>query len=295
MLAGAVLWSFGGLLIRWIQADEVTTIFWRSVFATVFLGIYTGLMDKRYGNVVAKIIGLGAAGYFVALCFSADTILFIYALKRTTIANAVVIFATTPIIAALLAKVFLGERLYPRTWVALSLSTLGIAWMVSASFGRETLQGDLMAMVIAVLFAVPIVIIRKYPTIDVVSAVLVSALVTACICMPFAQFQGVRGADMWLLVLFGVFEYGVALVIFSLGAKLIPAAQSSLLGLLEVILAPLWVWIFVNEAPSGRTLSGGLLVLLTLVGFTLRSAQATDRERNTKHSETAAAGEHPSA
>jgi drug/metabolite transporter (DMT)-like permease len=191
----------------------------------------------------------------------------------------VLIFSTTPFAAALLGWLWLREAVTSRTWLAMMACTLGVAVMVSGSLSLRALAGDLIALAVAVLFAIPVVIIRQHPEIRMLPAVLLSALVTAMVCAPFADLTGPAPRDYALMAVFGVVEFGLATVAFVSGARHVPAAQTTLIGLLETVLAPIWVWAVVSETPTARTLVGGAVVLLTLLAYTLRDLREEARGR----------------
>jgi drug/metabolite transporter (DMT)-like permease len=275
----ALLWSTGGLLVRLIAADEPTLIFWRSAFGAAFLALFLSVRSLSGQGFAQHFTQLGWPGLLVAVMFALDTILFIFALERTSVANVVLIFSTTPFAAALLGWIWLHEAVTSRTWLAMMACTLGVAVMVSGSLGRSAFAGDLIALAVAVLFAIPVVIIRRHPEIRMLPAVLLSALVTAMVCAPFADVLGPAPRDYALMAVFGVVEFGLAAVAFVSGARHVPAAQTTLIGLLETVLAPIWVWVLVSETPAARTLVGGAVVLFSLLAYTLRDLREEARGR----------------
>ena len=147
--------------------------------------------------------------------------------------------------------------------------------MVSGSLGKSSIVGDGIALCVALLFAVPVVTIRRYPNIQMLPAVLLSAVMTAIFCFPFATLFDNTMTAYVLMFVFGVFEYGLALVMFTIGARLIPAAQSTLIGLLETVLAPIWVWLVISEYPGVYTLAGGAVVLASLVVYSAVDLRVT--------------------
>ncbi len=269
----ALLWSSGGLLIRLIQADEWTTIFWRSMFAVVFLLLVVLIREPL--TVRHSFRQLGWPGIVVAVCFATDTILFVLALNRTSVANALIMLATAPFWAALLAWLVLQENIPKRTWFAMIASIIGITVMVSASVGAASIVGDCMALSIAILFALPVVIIRKHTEIRMMPAVILAAILAAGFSLPFATLWNNSFTDMTYIAIFGVVEYGVALVLFTAGARYIPAAQATLIGLVETVLGPVWVWLVIGEFPGIRTIAGGSIVLIALLIYAHQDLKAT--------------------
>ena len=274
VVLSAIIWSLGGLLVRLIEADEWTTIFWRSLFATLTLVSCFPIVLGRNARFLAAFRALGWPGLLVAMCLSLDTILFIFALERTTIANAAVIFAISPFVAALLAWVLLREVLPRRTGIAAVVCLASVVIMMSGSFGGAGLTGDLLALSVVFVFSIATVTIRRYPRVEMYPAILVAAALTALVTLPFAQLTGISAREFGLLGVFGVAEFALATVLFSVGARYLPAAQSLLLSMLETVLSPLWVWIVINEQPAKLTLAGGTVILIAVAVHTLREHQA---------------------
>lgn len=271
----ALCWSTGGLLVRLIEANDWTIIFWRSVFAVAFL-ITVLWARERVGawNLVRQ---MGWQGLLVSACFAADTILFVLALNRTSVANVLIMFSTAPFWAALLAWIVLRESVPMRTRVAMVACAVGIVIMVSDSLGTSSIIGDAMALGIAMLFAVPVVTIRRHPEIHMMPAVIIAAILAIGFAAPFAVISENTPANLGLMAIFGIVEYSIALVLFTAGARYIPAAQTMLIGLLEAVLGPLWVWLMVGENPGVYTIAGGVVVLTTLALYAMRDVRATRR------------------
>lgn len=278
VLAAAVLWSTAGLLVRIINADEPTMIFWRSASASVFLGLY--ILYVKRGSLRSALRELGWPGFMVATLLAIDAIVSVFALAHTHVANVMLILSMTPFLAAIIAWVWLRESVVRRTWVAMTLCVIGVAIMVSGSIGTALLLGDALALVVIFIFATSVVAIRRYPTINLLVAVWVSSIFGCALSWPFATPLGHSAEDYVLMGVFGAFEYALALLLFTTGARHIPAAQSTLIGLLEVVLSPIWVWLAINEIPGEPTVIGGTLILVTLVAYTLFDARSGGNERS---------------
>ena len=178
-------------------------------------------------------------------------------------------FHTTPFFAAIIGWLWLREPVKAKTWAAMAACILGVGIMVSGSLGTSLLIGDGLAFVVVLIFATAVVAIRRYPQVDLIAAVWLSSILSAVVILPFSTPFGHAPLDYGLMAFFGAVEYVVALLLFTSGARLIPAAQSTLIGLLEVVLSPIWVWLAINEVPGRPTLIGGALILVTLVLYTL--------------------------
>jgi drug/metabolite transporter (DMT)-like permease len=267
--AASVLWSLGGLIVRSLDtADAWTTIFWRSAFATAFLLLYLLVRDGRGAFRLFR--DMGVPGLLVALCFTAASVGFVTALAFASVAQTLVIMSSAPLIAAVLGRVVLGERIAPMGYVAITGVMVGIAIMMSADFGAErSFVGGLIALGVAFSLAGSVVVIRRWPHIRMTPATCTSAAFAMLVSLPFAAPLAVSGHDFALLAFFGAGQLGVGLILLVTGARLIPAMLSALLGMLEPILGPAWVWIFLAEEPTTATLVGGAIVVASVLANTI--------------------------
>jgi RarD protein len=264
---GAIAWSSGGLLARLSETDAWTTSFWRAVFCALFLTLVLVAFERR--DVLRTVIRMGRPGAIVAMLLSVDAILFIIALDHTTVANALFIMATTPFVAAVLGRIFLKERVRPKTWVAAAFAFVGIALMVGGSLGRGSLLGDGLACVVTVNFAIAMILMRRHRTINMRPAVWLSAIISIVLTAPLASPLAVSALNMGVLVVFGVVEMGLGLILFTAGAQRVPPVEAAMMGILETILAPFWVWLLLGENPGSQTVIGGLIVIAAVTVHTL--------------------------
>lgn len=261
--AAAVCWSSGGLLVRLVGTAPWTTSLWRSLFASLFLATVLWLVRGR--GIVGQWRAAGLPGLAVAVCMALASTCFIFSLSRTSVANTLLLMATGPYVAGLLGWLVLGERVAPRTWAAMGVALTGAAVMVSGSLGHGALVGDLLAVAMAASFAVATVLIRRHPEIPMAPAAALATALTALIALPQADLLGTAPRDLALLALFGTGQFGAGFLLFTAGARLIPVAKSALIGLLETVLGPLWVWLLLGEAPAAASLAGGALILTALL------------------------------
>ncbi len=281
LVAGAaIVWSFGGVIARFLQVtDSWTIVFWRSAFAVAFLLAFMLLRDgiRGTGRLLASI---EAAGIGVALCFSIASISFVVALAHTTVANILLIQAGAPLIAAALAWACFGERVSLSTWVAIAIVIVGIATMVSGSFsGHLSLVGDGLALAISFAVATATVITRRHAHVRMMPAVFVAMVIACCVSAWQSSPRLVSGTDFALLFAFGALNLGLGLSLFVTGARLVPAALGALVGSIEPVLGPLWVWLIHGETPGVRTLLGGSLVIAALLTYLVFQWSAQARPR----------------
>jgi drug/metabolite transporter (DMT)-like permease len=265
----AVAWSTAGVLQRQLSVDTATQVGGRAVFAAVALLAYVAVAER--GGVARAWRSIGIAGIGLAVCLAAASCAFILALNETTVARVLFIQAIAPVLAALLAAVLLGEPISRRTAVALGLAVAGVAIMLGAP-GGGTAKGDLLALAMALSFALALVITRHRRDVSMAPATCLSQILLSVVFLPFATLADVGGRDVAVLAALGAGQIGLGLIFLTLGARLIPAAQVGLITLLEVVLGPLWVWLALDERPGALTLVGGAVVVAAIVIQTRPSA-----------------------
>jgi len=263
LVTGAIaVWSSAGVLARWVEIDPWTTLFWRSIFAALCLLAYLAARDGR--ALPDGFRRLGRVGTAMALCFAASMICFINALALTTVAAVLVFQAAAPLFAAVLAWLFLREGVSRRKAIAIAISIAGVLLIVSASGDTGRLWGNVISAIMGLTFACTIVLARMEPDVPTTQATLVGVVLVALVSAPLAEYS-VPAADMALLAVFGFFQMGLALIMFTTGVRLIPSADAGLISVLEAVLAPLWVWMIFAEDPGTITLVGGAVVIAAVV------------------------------
>ena len=263
LVAGAtVVLSSAGFLARWVQTDPATTLFWRSVFATLALTLYLGWRER--GGFIASFRRLRAPGLGMAVCFAVSMICFINALNLTSVAAVLFFQAAAPLFAATLAWLFLGERIGRVQIAAIAATLAGVLVMVSGGDGAGGAWGAVVSTVMTLTFAGSIVLARVKPDVPATAAICVALAIVAVVTLPFASLS-LPAREMGVLALFGTVQMGVGLALFTAGVVLIPAADAGLISVLESVLAPLWVWLAFGEDPGRNTLAGGAIVLAAVV------------------------------
>ncbi|MBG1232156.1 DMT family transporter [Aestuariivirga litoralis] len=265
VVSSALLWSIGGTIARFLSVtDSWTIVFWRSLFAALFLLIFM-LVNDGPKETAAMFRRMGWAGWAVAVCFAIASTSFVVAMGYTTIANILLIQAGVPLIAALLAWIFFREKVTTPTMLAIAAVIAGVGVMVSESFnGKVSPIGDGLAVVIAVVFAIATVISRHHSEVRMMPAVCLATTIAALFASTQLASFAVSKTDFGLLILFGAVNLGAGLAVFTMGVRLIPAAFAALLGTLEPALGPIWVWLVHGEVPSSRTIIGGAVVFVAL-------------------------------
>ena len=263
-----VLWSTVGLGIRLIEGAGVWQIlFYRSISLTLLLytvihlrGGSTKLVSKELFTT-PKIIG----GLSLVAAYAGG----IFAIQTTSVANAMLLFATAPFIAAILASLFLGEKVRIMTWCAVIVAMGGIAYMFADQSTQFSLIGSLAALGSAMGFAIFSVALRWGKDDEMLPAVFLSGcfaiIITFLICLFLKQSLSLSFRDIAISFSMGIFQVGGGLVLYTIGSKALSAADLTLLSLAEVVLGPVWVWLFLGELASNNTLIGGSILLLAII------------------------------
>jgi drug/metabolite transporter (DMT)-like permease len=263
VIAAAVAWSTAGLFTRALTVNTPTILFWRGVFGAGGMVLIV-LFAPGFGRL-GSFRKLGRPGWAYAALTALSMLLFISALRTTTVAHVAIITAIVPFVAAWLAWVTLREAPGKTAVVASMMALVGVAIMVGVS-GDGTVIDDALAVLMAICMGGMILLSRRYPGIPALPATCVASLLSALATLPFATLGGISAQDLGLLVLFGIVNQVLGFGLFALGARLLPPMETALIVALDAPLAPLWVWLVFVETPSLFTLLGGGLVLIAVFG-----------------------------
>ncbi len=284
MLLVTLMWSTAGVVTRHLDAArsfEVT--FWRSAFNAAALAV---ALTAMRGPALWRGIARAPWPVWVSgLCWAVMYTAFMVAITLTTVANVLVTMSIGPLLTALLSRVVLGHRLALRTWAAIGVAGIGIAWMF-AHEAQVSSPGQLLGIVVAL--GVPVAAAINWTLLqhlhhgegddsqDMMSAVLIGALVSALATLPLSLPMQASAHDLGLLALLGVFQLAVPCLLVVRLTHVLPGPEIALLGMLEVVLGVVWAWIGAGERPGMATLSGGALVIGALVtnqAFALRTTR----------------------
>lgn len=268
MVVVTFLWSIAGVITRHLQeANSFEVTFWRSFFTALTLLLVLPAVAGRqiFKQIVRGERLLWASG----ACWCGMFTFFMLALTLTSTANVLVMLALSPLFTALAARLFLGHRLAARTWVAILLAGCGIAYMyggqLTQGFG---LTGTLLALCVPLSGAANWTLTQhahgRGHDVDLMPAVLIGAVLSCLITLPFALPLDTSGHDLALLALLGVFQLALPCALAVLCAKVLKAAEVSLLCLLEVVFGIGLAWVGANEVPDNNVLAGAALVMAAL-------------------------------
>lgn len=269
-ISAVLILSPDALLVRLIQCDVWTLIFWRCLLTSGMQSVFLAATYRR--QLLQSFHNIGRTGLLSAVIVAMGSLLFVNSLKQTAAANTLIILAATPLISSLLSWLFLRERIARRTWAAILICFGGILLIFSGSLTSGLLLGDLLALGATFMWGCNLVVIRSGKAVNMIPANLLGNLVV----VPIALLAGARptnvaGPDMALLLLLGGIVLPVSFTLITLGPRYLPAPEISLILLVETILGPVWVWMALGEVPLPTTQLAGVLILSTLAIHTLMS------------------------
>lgn len=269
MVAVTLMWSIAGVVTRQLEAArsfEVT--FWRSFFTALSLLVILPLW-RGPGAVWRQLRSAPAALWWSGLCWSAMFTSFMLALTMTSVAGVLVISSLNPLFTALLAWLFLRQRIAWFTWVAIALAGAGMAWMFGGQLGSASGLGLFVALFVPLSAAINWIVVQhahaKGEDVDLVPSVLVGGILSSLVTLPLALPLQATAHDIGLLALLGLVQLAIPCTLLVICARVLKAPEISLLAQLEIIFGILLAWLGAGEAPGSAVLQGGVLVLFALV------------------------------
>jgi drug/metabolite transporter (DMT)-like permease len=259
----AVLWSTSGLFTKLIDWHPILIAGIRSLIAAIFLLAVRFLFSRRHTRSQLRHLIAGGISYAVTM------ITFIVANKMTTSANAILLQYTAPVWAALLGWLLIREKPHIEHWVALAAVMVGLVIFFKDSYRVQlsTLIGDGLALFSGLCFAANSVFMRMQKDGNPSDSMLLSHIICAAFSLPFLFFYPpvLTGTTVSIILFMGIVQIGCASLLFSYGIKRVSAVQSMLTAMIEPILNPLWVLLFVGEKPSQSALIGGAIIVTAVI------------------------------
>ena len=238
-------------------------LFYRSLF---FLWALITFLFLTYGKETLKKIKIaGVPGLVGGIFLSGSFVAYMYSMTETTVANVVFIISTQTIFLPVLAYFFLKEKISPRGLVAIVLAMIGVTLMIGDSIGTGSLYGNIAALAIPINFSILILIIRKYPNLDMIPAIFYAGILSCIYGLLLLDSIMISAKDIWFSFLLGVPQLAIGFIFITIGSRTTPAVMVGLLMLMETIFAPIWVWLFYSEIPPLSVLIGGLIIISAVV------------------------------
>ena len=281
MVVGSVAISFGGLLLRKMEVADTWQInVYRSL--GLFVAIAVILAIQQRGRFFATLMSVGRYGLLAGMLLAGAGLSFIQAFAHTTIANALFIIGAIPFFAALLARIFLGERLRRSTLVTMLFAGSGLLLMVANGINVGSGFGNLMALLTALCFAGFAVVVRYRRKVEMLPSLLISAVLVMAVSLPVTGGDlAIPWNDILLCLFWGGCLSGIVNWTFIIASRHLATAEVTLLMLIEFALGPVWVWLFVNEVPSGWTLIGGGVIITSVAARAIHELLNPPRREQT--------------
>ncbi len=261
---GACCLSFGGLIVKSFEGATLWQIlFWRSVFFSITV-LFFLIITYRL-KFINSIVKSGIPGIFGGIILSAGYVGYVFAMYNTTVANANFIIQTQVIFLAIFGYLFLKEKITKLTLASIILAFSGIFIMLGSSLSPGQMQGNIGAFVMPVSFAVLILIVRKYPNIDMIPLQLIAGIGALIIGYLMSPKILISNHDIFLGFIAGFFQVGIGFILITIGARTTTAALVGIIMLIEAVLGPLWAWIFISEKPPMVVFIGGSIVITAVL------------------------------
>jgi len=261
---GAFCLSFGGLIVKSFEGATLWQIlFWRQLFFVVLVSIFLLLTYKK--KVFIALYESGLPGFFGGIILGCGFSAYVFAMYKTTVANANFIIQTQAIFLAIFGYLFLKEKITKLTLVSIIFAIIGIILMVGNSLSPGQLSGNLVAFIMPSSFAVLIIIVRKYPNVDMLPLQLFAGIVAMLIGYFVSTKISISINDIFLAFIAGFFQVGLGFVFITIGAKKTLSATVGILMMTEAVFGPIWAWMFLEEIPQFIELIGGSIIIIAVL------------------------------
>ena len=261
---GAFSLSFGGLIIKSFEgATQWQILFWRTVFFLLVISIYLLITYKK--SIFKSFYDSDLPGFFGGLILSFGFCGYVFAMYNTTVANTNFIIQTQTIFLAIFGYFFLKEKISKVTLTSIVLAVSGITLMVGNTLSPGQMLGNIAAFSMPISFAVLILVVRKYPNVDMVPSQFIAGIFALMIGYLMSGKIHISYHDIFLGFLAGFFQLGFGFIFITIGAQRTPSAMVGIIMLTEAVFGPLWAWLFINEQPPNVVLLGGTIVIIAVL------------------------------
>ena len=261
---GACSLSFGGLIVKSFEGSTLWQIlFWRSVFFTLTVLLFLIITYKK--KLFKAFYESGLPGFFGGIILSFGFCGYVFAMYNTTVANTNFIISTQILFLAVFGYLFLKETVSSITLAAIILAMAGVLLMVGNSLSPGEMSGNLAAFSMPITFAILIIIVRKFPNVDMVPAQFIAGVSSCFIGFLLSEKLMISSHDVLLGFTAGFFQVGFGFIFITIGARSTPSAMVGIIMLSESVLGPMWAFLFASERPSLFTLIGGGIILFAVL------------------------------
>ena len=270
---GAICLSFGGLIVKSFEGANLWQIlFWRQFFFSIIVALYLFITYKK--NIFKSFYISGLPGFIGGLFLGIGFVAYVFSMYTTTVANTNFIITTETIFLAVFGYFFLKEKIDLITFIAIILGMSGVLLILGSSLSIQSSEqfiGNIVAFIMPISFAILVIIIRKYPNVDMVPAQFIAGIFAAIVGYVIAGKLSISLHDLLLASLAGFFQIGFGFIFITVGSQSTPSAVVGVLMLTEAVFGPLWAWLFINEIPPSSVLLGGSIIIFSILFHTFFS------------------------
>jgi drug/metabolite transporter, DME family len=267
VLIGAICLSFGGLIVKSFEGANLWQIlFWRQFFFSIIVALYLLITYKK--NFFKSFYNSGLPGFIGGVILGVGFAAYVFSMYTTTVANTNFIITTETIFLAVFGYFALKEKINLITLVSIILGMSGVLIILGSSLSiqsSEQFLGNMVAFIMPISFAVLVIIIRKYPNVDMVPAQFTAGIFAAIIGFLIAGNLSISPHDLFLASLAGFFQIGFGFILITIGSQTTPAAVVGVMMLTESVFGPLWAWLFINEVPPSAVIIGGSIIIFSIL------------------------------
>ena len=264
---GALCLSFGGLIVKSFEGANLWQIlFWRQIFFSIIVALYLLISYKK--KFFKKFYDAGFPGFIAGASLSIGFAAYVFAMYTTTVANTNFIITTETIFLAFIGYFFLKEKINSITLISIILGMSGVLLILGSSLSIQSSEefiGNLVAFIMPLAFAVLVLIVRKYPKVDMVPAQFTAGVLAAIIGFVIAGKLSISFHDLMLALLAGFFQIGFGFILITVGSQTTPAAVVGVLMLTESVFGPFWAWLFISEVPPISVVFGGGIIIFSIL------------------------------
>ena len=264
---GALCLSFGGIIVKSFEGANLWQIlFWRQFFFAIIVVLYLLFSYKK--NFFRSFYNSGLPGFIAGLFLSVGFAAYVFSMYTTTVANTNFIITTETIFLAIFGYFFLKEKINLITFISIILGMSGVLLIVGSSLSIQTSEqflGNIVAFVMPISFAILVIIVRKYPTVDMVPAQFTAGIAAAVIGFLIAGKLSISPHDLFLALIAGFFQIGFGFILITIGSRTTPSAVVGILMLTEAVFGPLWALLFINEIPPLSVVVGGGIIVFSIL------------------------------
>ena len=260
---GACSLSFGGLIVKSFEGATLWQIlFWRQFFFVIVVFLFLILVYKK--DIFKAVYKSGFPGLIGGIILGIGFSSYVFAMYKTTVANTNFIIQTQTIFLAIFGYFFLKEKISKITLASIILAISGLIIMLGNNLSPGQMSGNIVAFIMPITFAFLILIVRKYPDVDMVPLQLTAGLVAMLIGYIVSNKITISLNDLVLAFLAGSFQIGLGFIFITIGAKKTLSAMVGIIMLTEAVLGPFWAWLFINENPPLSVIFGGIIIIFAV-------------------------------